>query len=529
MANQSVTIPRDCLPQYDELYSVSDLHLGGPTGFQIFNAGAELAALIDSVRESQAARVAFVVNGDFVDFLAEQPSKYFDAEGAVAKLDRITGDEAFAPVFEALRRFVARPKRYLVINLGNHDLELALPWVRARLLDLLAGDDDAARGRITLSLDGAGFLCRVGNSEVMCVHGNEVDTWNLADYEAIRRLGQEVVHGRPVPAEWIPNAGTKMVIEVMNEVKHDFPFVDLLKPETSGVLPILQALAPLKSTQLEAAVSIAARFGVDMVRRLTGFLGGEDDRAGGPQASAPSLLSALPAYDAAASSEAAPAAPVSVRPAGRDCGQSRREQLAARLLDDAELRLAACVDPLTLVAADQRTRQLGYGQAFVNWLWGEDQSEVVREALEKLRHDRSFEFDEPDKTFEWLDEQIAGNAEFILAGHTHLERALPRRKGRGWYFNSGTWARLIKLDERMLTDSDLFARVFKALGAHSMQALDDFNEEGLPLVMHRLTVVAVCAGDGRTYAELRRVRKTGAKGGGGFAVEVDERTRFPRG
>jgi len=50
---------------YDELHVVSDLHLGGEPGFQIFDQGEELAALIDLLRlRPSERRVALVLNGD---------------------------------------------------------------------------------------------------------------------------------------------------------------------------------------------------------------------------------------------------------------------------------------------------------------------------------------------------------------------------------------------------------------------------------------------------------------------------------
>jgi hypothetical protein len=91
-----------------------------------------------------------------VDFLAENRSKYFDPHGANEKLDRIVRDDSFKPVFDALTQFVAKANRHLAFTLGNHDIELALPHVRAHFLELLAGTDDAAQGRITLAFDGAG-------------------------------------------------------------------------------------------------------------------------------------------------------------------------------------------------------------------------------------------------------------------------------------------------------------------------------------------------------------------------------------
>ncbi|HEY2737843.1 MAG TPA: metallophosphoesterase, partial [Thermoanaerobaculia bacterium] len=166
------------VPRFDEVHVISDLHLGGRAGFQIFNTTAELVRLIDFLRNESAEKsLALVINGDMVDFLAETPARYFDPLGAVEKLDNIVFNPVFAPVWEALRQFVRTSNRSLVINLGNHDLELALPWVREHLLDVLADYDLRARGQITLVLDGTGFRCQVGRARILCVHGNEVDPW----------------------------------------------------------------------------------------------------------------------------------------------------------------------------------------------------------------------------------------------------------------------------------------------------------------------------------------------------------------
>ena len=146
--------------QFDELHSVSDLHLGGAKPFQIFGSTQELVGLVDMLAAvSPRRRVALVINGDFIDFLAEEPSTYFDPDGATAKLDRIMGDATFKPVFDALRSFLRTQHRTLVINLGNHDLELALPWVRAHLTAALCGDDLAAMARLHFVCDGSGVLC----------------------------------------------------------------------------------------------------------------------------------------------------------------------------------------------------------------------------------------------------------------------------------------------------------------------------------------------------------------------------------
>lgn len=142
--------------------------------------------------------MAFCINGDTVDFLAETKPKaqYFDAEHAKEKLDRIMNDRSFKPVFNALSAFVKTKNRWLIITLGNHDLELALPWVREHFLNRLADGDDAARGRIQLAFEAGGYRCSIGEAQTLCVHGNEVDTWNRTDYEALRRQGQNPLRGR---------------------------------------------------------------------------------------------------------------------------------------------------------------------------------------------------------------------------------------------------------------------------------------------------------------------------------------------
>lgn len=473
-----MSIPSDSLPQFDELYSISDLHLGGTPGFQIFNSGAEVEKLVNALRAADSERpdrrVALVVNGDLVDFLAERPARHFDPAGAVDKLSRIVKDPAFAPVWRSLQKFAATRNRSLVITLGNHDVELALPWVRSHLLDVLSGGNEAARGRITLSFDGAGFLCRVGNAEVLCVHGNEVDTWNVTDHETIRRIGRDLTHGLPVES-WIPNAGTQLVIDVMNDLKGRYPFIDLLKPEMEGVIPTILALAPDQRDKVRAVVATARRLAFDKVRRATGFLGAED------------------AVEAAVA-----------LPAGAVAGRFGSPGSRKALLAEADERMRSGVDPLSLVPADERGEYLGLSGAVLRFFRGEDTSEVLREALEQLREDRSFDFAAEDATFKSLDEKIGGDIDFVIAGHTHLERALRRKKGRGWYFNSGTWVRLIRLEKDVLGDKDKFGKVFDAFKAGTMDALDQFKG----LVLRRLTLVAVWSDGEGTHGELRHVGLT---------------------
>lgn len=447
--------------QLDSLHVVSDLHLGGSAGFQIFDSAAELAWLIDHVATLPLpGNHGLLINGDFIDFLAEEPNAAFDPDGALDKLDRIR--TCFPGVFGALQRLLATPARRLIINLGNHDVELALPWVRTHLATLLTGGNDAAHARLLLVTDGTGVQVQVGGAKVVCVHGNEVDSWNVIDYERLRRIGRDHQFGlRPDP--WVPNAGSQLVVEVMNEVKRKYPFVDLLKPETEGVLPLLAALDTSLYGKLLALSAAVSRRAWDATRLSTGFL---DDQDQDPAATAVVQPSTLARQGPASSSG----------------------QRSQRMLNDVErIWQKKEVSPMSLVRATQG-QSLGLGGAVINWLTGKSPAEVMREALEQLDHDRSFKPDAPDQTFDDLDARLGADVDLIVAGHTHLERSLPRQHGGqgGHYFNSGTWARLMHIEPAVRQDPVAFERLFRLLAGGSMSALDQAG-----VVLRRNTVVLI--------------------------------------
>lgn len=462
------------LARLDELYSVSDLHFGGAPGFQIFNQGARLAALIDHLQARPPERqVALVLNGDICDFLAEPDAAYLSPDRAVAMLERIMGDDAFAPVFHALGRFARTPGRLLVLGLGNHDVELALPQVQEWLLRALCGDDAAARGRVLWAMDGRGFTAQVGAARVFCSHGNEVDAWNLVDHQALGRVADAQARGQ-APPPWDPNAGTQLVIDVMNGIKRRFPFVDLLKPETRVVPPLLLALDP-------SSLGVLRRFGAILYRKVRGTL-----QSG-------FLSEPVPQDDGA---EAALRALLTPRAA------SARHPSAEALLRQMEDDFRAGRRPLDVLGDARSEELLGAAQYVWDRLTGRPPEEALRAALlDWLQGDQSFELATRDETAQRLDDATDPEVDFVIAGHTHLQRALPRRRGRGTYFNSGTWIRLIRLTDEQLGSAERFAPVWRALAAGTMAALDE-----LPgLVLLRPTVVRVVTAVDGVVGDLAQV------------------------
>jgi UDP-2,3-diacylglucosamine pyrophosphatase LpxH len=459
------------LPEFDQISVISDLHMGGPTGFQIFGQADLLAAYIRHLAKSPSGASALVINGDMVDFLADPDAAYFDPDGAPQKLDRIVDQKEFKPVFEALADYVRTPRRQLVITLGNHDLELALPWVEKHLLDLLSGGDAAPRTRITCAFEGTGFACKVGGAQVLCVHGNEVDTWNATDYETLRRIACDSVQGR-TPPEWIPNAGTKLVIEVMNDVKRKTAFVDLLKPEKEGAVRILLALKPELRSKLKAVAEVAAKLTWDGVRRRIGLLSDEEDGA----------------------QDGAPGEDALTRIAGR----THAAVDAEKLLNRTEAMFQQRTDPLDLVYG-QGSQRLGWWDAMVAVVRQREPYEVAWEAVKELSDDTSFDVRQADSDFERIDALAGPLMDFVIAGHTHLARVVGRSKGKGLYFNSGTWASLMQLKNEQLKSPDAFKPVFNRLSkAASIPELGN-------LVMRRPTAVTVIKGGAGARASLDEV------------------------
>lgn len=489
------------MDQLDQLHAVSDLHLGGAPGHQIFDHGPLLAGAIDRLRErAPDAQVGLVLNGDIVDFLAAPGATYLDPFGAVAKLEAILADPAFSPVWEALARFVRAPKRTLVLGLGNHDVELSLPDVQARLLQAICGDSLEARARVRIAMDGTGYACSVGGRRVLCVHGNEVDAWNVVDQGALNQVIHSLRHASDVPA-WDPNAGTRLVIDVMNGIKRSYPMVDLLKPETKPVVGVLLALDPTALSALKRFAPIAARLGVQQVRSAR-FLGEE------------------PAALAEVSEEAALAALLQ-RKKAPDLAAKAGASQATRLLEEVEELYREGKDAVELSPANA---QLGFGDLLVDALLKRDPSENLRESLQGwLAGDKTFALDTEDEVFRGLDERVGPSIDFVVAGHTHLARAIRRKRGAGFYFNSGTWVRLIRLSDAMLSDDRAFAPVYQAFRGKSLEALDGVKD----LVFRNPTMVSIEADGGSVVGVLQRAVE--ANGGVDLVPDPASRLALPKG
>ena len=475
----------DHAPEFDNVYVISDLHMGGDdVDFQIFNQGNTLAALIDYFAEDEPEkRKALVINGDTVDFLAEKPFSYFDAPGAITKLERIINDESFNMVFESLQKFVAKKNRVLAITLGNHDLELALPWVQEYLLNYLTKKKVANRGRIRLCFDGTGFSCTVNGRRILCHHGNEVDMWNVTDYEALRRYGRDEMQGSP-PREWAPNAGTQIVIDIMNEIKRKRPFVDLLKPEIEAVLPVLIALDPKLSLEIPKFGKPLAKKFWDGLRKKKGFLSADDmfDNASmefedtAVEAEFQSLIRETFGTDAELVDEV----------------EIVRNKVERDLIERSDPRFEAGSEADELLLFEGIGEGIGAVRDHVRGFGKKiEPRELLRRALVKLHNDQMFNADVPDTLSDDMRAMIGSKVDVLVTGHTHQRKALER--SGDYYFNSGTWVRLIELTKERL-EKGKFATVYDGLDAPTLTKLDKATDHnGNSIVRSRPCFIRISA------------------------------------
>jgi len=482
------------LPKFDEIHIVSDLHMGGVDGFQILRDTGRLAAFIRWVAgQRPGERLALVLNGDVIDTLAEESGSYIAVDNAEAIVRRILKDQSFAPVWDVLSDFVKTKGRTLIIVLGNHDLELSFPVVQRTIIKRLAGNDLKSRARIEFSTMGAGYSCLVGNAHVFCTHGNEVDAWNYIRYEDLAKAARRLNAGRCLKtSEWEPNAGTKMVKDVMNEVKPQYPWIDLLKPEMKAAVGVLLALDPGQLDKINRLLPIIGekvKGGMEVDQRLSadGFSPPFGKRLRPPTVDSllgPSLTEGL-----------------------RYCA-GRGIPTADAMLLAAEKKYktgSAATDP-----HDETLGTAGYiWDRLTAWFTGVSKVEALRRALQDwLKNDRTFDIDDRDDTCKEVVNTVGPGVHFIVTGHTHLERAIKLGKGR-FYFNCGTWMRLLRFTEKMLTDEKSFKPVFDVLLKGSMEAIDEAFFNDAPFVLDQSSAVCIGTEGGKVIGKLVHIEDAG--------------------
>jgi UDP-2,3-diacylglucosamine pyrophosphatase LpxH len=150
---------------------LSDTHIGGDAGHDIFESPEELTALLEEP-SAHDGPVELVLAGDFFDFLeiGEVPDAENRASVTISRPE-------YRTLFFALREFAAGVGRRVIYLPGNHDAEVWWnPAVQKTLREEGLVDE--------LALSYAARFESVPGRVIYCEHGNQFDPANtIRDYE----------------------------------------------------------------------------------------------------------------------------------------------------------------------------------------------------------------------------------------------------------------------------------------------------------------------------------------------------------
>lgn len=452
---------------------ISDLHMGSKERC-IFTAHAALAGFIDALTKGPSP-VELVVLGDAVDFLQLTPFLDFTAATGVTKATSIVAE--YKAVFDALGRFASGVGRTLRWFVGNHDVELLFPAVRKVL-------EDAVGAPITWHLTQERHDYELPSMAILRLgHGNHADPWNEVDLKETAKL---IDAGKEADFRYPP--GSRLVADVINPLKADgFKHIDLLKPEQSVALPLSLALWP-KETKAYLAKALPNLFVATsrgVKAHIKEWWSKGNDRAFGPPPAPVAEATGEEAMLAATLRHIVNHDPADAKGKG---AEERAKKLQALLADD-------MIE--TLIQGPTG------GRAFSGGLRGLG-SDLLRSASRRANDSASpWAIDEPDELVSFADKSFSGGnpdkVALVVAGHTHLARAMERNSGA--YLNTGTWADLMRIP-RNLADAD-----FDALATSLKEALA--KPETAPWALRpfrRLTYVdiRIDPGEGREWrADLR--------------------------
>lgn len=430
------------------LVVASDLHLGGRpdsigtigqrvAGTALASSAEPFARFVDWLAARQASDPAdvieLVINGDIFDFLCEleafvEPTRqrwWGDevlAMRIAAHLEAQFGGED-GPL-AALRRFVAQGGE-LTLLIGNHDVELSYPQVR----DWLRQKLEFGRNKLNFIYDGEAYT--VG--DVLIEHGNRYDPWNVIDHDAMRQ-DRSLMSRRSLGPEqsprFAPPAGSHMVVHVLNVLKKQYRFVDLLKPETELVLPLLLTVCPPAIGILRSLVGACTSMGARLAT-TRGVASGAAHRAG--YLSAPDGVGLDSAVISALGSDsrvfAAEIDALQTLGAGQLSSGSDVLQALARQAREFAASADRLVTLATLLAPAQRDTTLSRLQV----------------ALAKLNRSDPFALQEEAQPYLSAAERIAAAGfNVVLFGHTHLPKEMRLPSG-ATYINTGTWADVLRI------------------------------------------------------------------------------------
>jgi len=394
--------------QVNDVIVISDIHLakkkGGTEekGRELFQADDALEQFLTWIH-SDAKDCLVILNGDILDYLAIPPKP----ESKTAVTDFLALPERTAAiiedhpaVFDALARLANSAHHELVITGGNHDPELIFPAVQRVIERRLANSGRTVPLR--WCVQGEALSLKVGPARALIEHGDVLDAWNRVDRSALRNAASLDSRGLLSYHRYKLPPGSRLVLDCLTNLKQDYPWMELLKPETSAV-PYL----------------------------LWYYL---------PKARLPEFKDALFHYI-----------------------QAAKKHVLVELSETLEPQLLFMAAPQELTG-EEANSTLSYFQRLLNELNKRKTSFRKRNLILRLRRaaskDSFFDITKVEAgIYKSLSFLVSSGADLLIYGHTHSAKAYKVAANtanglrEGLYLNSGTWGQLLRLPPHDESDS----------------------------------------------------------------------------
>ncbi|MDF1812488.1 MAG: metallophosphoesterase [Verrucomicrobiales bacterium] len=491
-----------------QIFITSDWHLGGTMdsdrnhkgiekmGSSIFRDTENLTKFLDWIREQASVfdgKTEVVLNGDIVDFLAPNNENEYTPEAwqnnaekinneLTSIAERFVNSEGRGP-FQALRDLVSEGCEVTVL-LGNHDVELCLPGVRNRFQELIGGQSK----NVQFIYDGEAYVY----GRLLVEHGNRYDPFNAVDFSLLRQERSMLSRGFSIDENsrgnlfFEPPVGSSIVVNEINPLLHEVPFLNLLKPEFGAAIPLMLAFYPETRGFFEMAfvlLKIGKRVKDNSLTNRPGLLSG-------------SPLDTYTSLNDFLKEELGDDAKSFLSPPKRGGTLSRSEprtgakfkKLAAKAAESLNLELPWDVYRICKEKSDT------------------DRMAQVRIALRKVRDSTAFDHQTEKVQYMAPAYEIVetGLVDTVVFGHTHFPKEVILDDGAK-YLNAGTWADVLRLPEAISSEID----------EEAYSAIDTFledikNQNYEPYTLRPRTYVrAVVDSSGSVEAALKSFEPNG--------------------
>ncbi len=431
----------------EEIIVISDLHLAAERDNGLFQADERLAEFLRWIH-THLSHCHLFLNGDVFDFLVgKQQVAEINLEDAAIEGGAIIDNHK--EVFEALSLIANSEEHKLTILGGNHDPEIALPTVQEKIEQSLKPPAShptklsCSHFPIRWLTNGEGAAFKFGEAKVLIEHGDQYDSWNWTDHEALRRVICLASRNVSYQKVYQPPPGSRLVLNRLNHIRDQFPWLQTLQPLSPVIIPLaLEVILPTlpagdeRSNILKAVKEVnsyAMRSVVDEVllgigARRVNWANTNEDRQ---------ILSEWLA-------------------------QYEKEENIWGKVGDAKAWLVRAVARL--------------------------RSNAVKRKLKSVSgRDTFFDISANDENHDAATRLVDKGADLVMHGHTHAAKAY--QVGRGLYLNTGTWGRLTKLPSEEASEEQwgVYIENLKAGRADTLQ---------------RLTFARISKQPGRTTAAL---------------------------